>query len=182
MKIKKLILSVTLTVLGAPSLVQALPSEFNYMVSPSSCQPVSSSDANKLSLINGAWVMNSGHSGEANLYCPINFSGIHTGSRIDTVVMAYRDGYSAVGSDNGFVQADFNYRNRNSSGSSTAFWTASPYGNLAEYGYDALTSDQNSALSEHPSWPHIYYLRVRLVRQAGTNLNLAFTGYEIRFD
>lgn len=182
MKIKKLALSLTLLILGTSTVVQALPGEFNYMVSPPSCHPVNTTDASKLTLTNGAWVLKSGQSGVAHLYCPINFSGINTSSRIDTVVLAYRDGYSAVGSTNGYVEGDFNFRNRNSAGATTAFWTASTYGNGLEYGFDALTNAQNSELSEHPSWPNIYYLHVKLYRHANTNLQVAFTGFEIRFD
>ncbi|MGR8933413.1 MAG: hypothetical protein ACU837_03390 [Gammaproteobacteria bacterium] len=161
-----------------PTAAQALPSNLYYMVSPPSCRPVNSSDNSKLRLVNGAWTFKTSQVGTAYLYCPINFSG--DAAAIDTVVLSYRDGFTALGSDNGYVRADFMARNRSAAGTSSEFWLASTYGNGQEYGFDALTSAENSALANNPKFGRINYLQV-ILHRSNASKEVAFTGFEIRF-
>jgi hypothetical protein len=172
----------TLLIFGAmPSVSSAIPTGSHYMVSPPSCQPSESSisdvsaatSASRLELINGAWTFRSGQTGYAELSCPINFSG---GSGTWSLIQLwYRDGFAAVDSDNGYVEADLMRRLRNSSGAAQIAATASTFGTGDEYGHYT-----NDSLPAGPNDLEMYFLRVRLNR-SNTSRSVAFTGLEIRF-
>jgi hypothetical protein len=175
----RIALIAALTMVGAlPSLTWAIPTNSHYMVSPASCQPAESSDsavsaatsANRLWLINGVWSFRPGSTGAAELACPINFSG--AAGVWDRVQLWYRDGFTAVGSGNGFVEGDLMMRQRGAPGTTLLSFTASPFGNGQEYG---LHTDL-SLPAGHPDKFLMYYLRVRMWR-ANANHEVAFTGY-----
>ena len=151
----------------------AIPTGSHYMVNPSSCQPADSSSANRLRLISGVWAFRSNQTGYAELSCPINFSG--AAGEWSLIQLWYRDGFTSVGSENGYIAGDLMRRQRHTSGATQLAWTASTYGNGAEYGFDS-----NQVL---PSGPHnfeLYYVRIRLYRQ-NSSREVAFTGFEVRF-
>lgn len=164
-----------------PGTSWAIPTNSHYMVSPSSCQPGDSSiteasaaqSAAKLRLVNGAWTFRPGQTGYAELTCPVNFSG--AAGEWSLIQLWYRDGFTSVGSNNGYVEGDLMRRQRHSGGATQLAWTASTYGNGQEYGFDS-----NNSL---PTGPHNfqgYFVRVRMYR-ANDSREVAFTGFEIRF-
>jgi len=166
---------------GALMLV-ALPglASAHYMGHPASCQPAKSDNgqeaetsAGKIHLVNGVWTFRSGQTGYAELACAINFSG----STVPWTLMQlwYRDGYAANNSDNGYVEADLMRRSRSAGGSTLLMWVASNIGS-DEYGYITVWDPPPG-----PDDFHSYYVRVRLYR-ANTALEVAFVGFEIRFN
>lgn len=135
-----------------------VPEKLHYMVSPASCQPISSEDANELNFINGVWRLDSNATTvAAYLACPVDFYG-STG-RIHNLQLWYK----SKGNDSyNQVRAQLKSRQKTSSGVDVMATITTKDANTHGTAYRALNNFISGDAGPHSN--RNYYVEVTLSR------------------
>ena len=112
----------TLRANDAPLLATTVPA--------SACEPVNEAQANKVKLVNGAWVFNGAHTGTVTFYCPLSLNGFDVNNILNVNDMSgyrvyYRDsdGGTIIGGK-AKVTARLTYRKHDGMYSGGTVWSS----------------------------------------------------------
>ena len=151
-----------------------VPEQLHYMVSPAGCQPSTSTDANKLQFINGAWRIDSNANNvTAKLVCPVNIYG--NSGQFHNLQLWYR---SRGNNPYSIVRATLKSRHRTSPGADIVKVVSSEDANTHSNAYKFINNF--IAGNVGPFTGENYYVEVLLYRNLAQNPgDVAFTGMAI---